>query len=142
MPLGSTRSFEAPETRGGLEPSEQSLNALVRLTVEDPGDDGEFKLPKMRSLVIMLSTNVLLQVSSLCSGDGQSHPDIYLFYVSQTTFFIIVSSGSKYAEHLGGSSTFSGLVIGIPTVMSGIALVPLVKLDGGRGHTLFLFLKI
>ena len=69
MPLGNVRSFRVPETQGGLEPSEQSQNALVRLTVEDPGDDGEFKLPKMRSLVIMLSTNVLLQVSSLCSGD-------------------------------------------------------------------------
>ena len=68
MPLGSVRSFRMPETRGGLEPSEPSLNALVRLTVEDPGDHGEFKLPKMRSLVIMLFTNVLLQVSSLCSG--------------------------------------------------------------------------
>jgi len=49
-----------------------------------------------------------------------------------TTFFIIVSSGSKYAEYLGGSSTFSGLVIGIPTVMSGMVLVPLVRSDGGK----------
>ncbi|KAF8272334.1 major facilitator superfamily domain-containing protein [Lactarius quietus] len=106
---GSVRSFGAPETRGRLEPTEH-LNTLVRLTVEDPGDDGEFKLPKIRSLAIMLFTNVLLQ----------------------TTFFIIVSSGSKYAEYLGGSSTFSGLVIGIPTVISGMALVPLVRSDGGK----------
>ena len=67
MPCGNAHSFGAPETRGGLEPSEQNLNALVRLTVEDLGDDGEFKLPKMRSLVIMLFTNVLLQVGSLRS---------------------------------------------------------------------------
>ncbi|KAI9460196.1 MFS general substrate transporter [Lactarius psammicola] len=66
--------------------------------------------PKMRSLVIMLFTNVLLQ----------------------TTFFVVVSSGSKYAEYLGGSSTFSGLVIGIPTVISGMTLVPLVRSDGGE----------
>jgi len=65
MPWGNAHSFRAPETRGGLEPSEQSLNALVRLAVEDPGDDGEFKLPKMRSLVIMLFTNVLLQVDDV-----------------------------------------------------------------------------
>ncbi|KAH9043800.1 MFS general substrate transporter [Lactarius pseudohatsudake] len=64
----------------------------------------------MRSLVIMLFTNVLLQ----------------------TTFFVVVSSGSKYAEYLGGSSTFSGLVIGIPTVISGMTLVPLVRSDGGE----------
>ncbi|KAI9512305.1 major facilitator superfamily domain-containing protein [Russula earlei] len=76
---------------------------------EELDDDGELKLPKMQSLVIMISTNMLLQ----------------------TTFFIIVSSGSKYAEHLGGSATFSGLVIGIPTVISGMTLVPLVRRDGG-----------
>lgn len=109
-PSGGARSFGAPETRVGLEPSEQNSNALVTLTAEDPGDDGEFKLPKMRSLVIMLFTNVLLQ----------------------TTFFVVVSSGSKYAEYLGGSSTFSGLVIGIPTVISGMTLVPLVRSDGGE----------
>lgn len=82
MHEGSTRSSGAPETRGGLEPSEQNLNALARLTVDGPGDDGEFKLPKIRSLVIMLFTNVLLQVGSLCSGVGQPHPDIYLLHAS------------------------------------------------------------
>ena len=71
-PSGSARSFRAPETRGGLELSEQNLNALEILTVEDPGDDGEFKLPKMRSLVIMLFANVLLQVGLLCSGDDHT----------------------------------------------------------------------
>jgi hypothetical protein len=81
MHEGSTRSSGVPETRGRLESSEQNLNALARLTVESPGDDGEFKLPKIRSLVIMLFTNVLLQVGSLCSGDDQSHSDMYLLYV-------------------------------------------------------------
>jgi hypothetical protein len=66
-PSGNARSFGAPD---GLEPSEQNLNVI--LTVEDPGDDGEFKLPKMRSLVIMLFTNVLLQVGLLCSGDDHT----------------------------------------------------------------------
>lgn len=109
-PSGGARSSGAPETQVGLEPSEQNLNALAMLNTEGPGDDGEFKLPKMRSLVIMLFNNVLIQ----------------------TSFFIIVSSGSKYAEYLGGSSTFSGLVIGIPAVISGMTLIPLVRWDGGN----------
>ncbi|KAI0252669.1 major facilitator superfamily domain-containing protein, partial [Lactifluus subvellereus] len=90
-----------------IELGEQSARSV--LPAEEPDHDGELKLPKMRSLVIMIFTNVLLQ----------------------TTFFIIVSSGSRYAEHLGGSATFSGLVIGIPTVFSGMVLVPLVRWDGG-----------
>ncbi|OBZ73127.1 hypothetical protein A0H81_06938 [Grifola frondosa] len=75
----------------------------------DGEDDGEFKLPRMASLVIVQLSAALLQV----------------------TFFIIVSSSNEYAQHLGGTSTFSGLVIGIPTVFSGLALVPLMKLDQG-----------
>ncbi|OCH89966.1 MFS general substrate transporter [Obba rivulosa] len=72
-------------------------------------EDGEYKLPRMASLVIVLLASALLQVS----------------------FFIVVSSSNQYAEHLGGTSTFSGLVIGIPTVFSGLALLPLMKLDQG-----------
>ncbi|GBE85784.1 MFS general substrate transporter [Sparassis latifolia] len=72
--------------------------------------DHELKLPKIGSLVIVLSASALLQVS----------------------FFIIVSSSNEYAQHLGGTSTFSGLVIGIPTVFSGLALLPLMKVDQGR----------
>ena len=49
----------------------------------------------------------------------------------QISFFIIVSSSDQYAEYLGGTATFSGLVIGIPTVFSGLALIPLTKLDQG-----------
>ncbi|KAI0338122.1 MFS general substrate transporter [Trametopsis cervina] len=75
------------------------------LEVQDP----ELKLPPLASLVIVLLTSTLLQVS----------------------FFIIVSSSNEYAQHLGGTSTFSGLVIGIPTVFSGLALLPLLKLDQG-----------
>ncbi|TFY50364.1 hypothetical protein EVG20_g11562 [Dentipellis fragilis] len=71
--------------------------------------DPELKLPKMSSLVVMIALNALSQVS----------------------FFIIVSSSSKYAEYLGGSATFSGLVIGIPVVFAGVALIPLMRLDKG-----------
>ncbi|KAH8113127.1 major facilitator superfamily domain-containing protein [Phellopilus nigrolimitatus] len=50
----------------------------------------------------------------------------------QISFFSIVSSSSAYAEHLGGTATFSGLVIGIPTAVSGFMLIPLMKIDRGR----------
>ncbi|KZT21475.1 membrane transporter [Neolentinus lepideus HHB14362 ss-1] len=79
------------------------------LAGNEPVDDPEFKLPKLRSLAIIILTNVLLQVS----------------------FFIIVSSSSEYAASLGGTATFAGLVIGIPTVFSGLTLLPLMKLDQG-----------
>ncbi|KAI0320900.1 major facilitator superfamily domain-containing protein [Amylostereum chailletii] len=71
--------------------------------------DPELKLPRMSSLIIVIMTNALSQIS----------------------FFIVVSSGSRYAEHLGGTATFSGLVIGIPVVTSGLALVPSVRIDRG-----------
>lgn len=47
------------------------------------------------------------------------------------SFFVIVSSSSAYSEHLGGNATFSGVVIGIPTAFACIALVPMMKYDGG-----------
>lgn len=72
-------------------------------------EDPEFKLPKLSSLAVILITNALMQIS----------------------FFIIVSSSSSYAEHLGGTATFSGLTIGIPTAISGLALIPLMKYDQG-----------
>jgi len=50
---------------------------------------------------------------------------------TQATLFIVVSSGSEYTEYLGGSHTFSGLMIGIPAFISGMILAPLVRRDGG-----------
>ncbi|VDC04106.1 unnamed protein product [Peniophora sp. CBMAI 1063] len=81
------------------------LNAVQADTV-----DPELRLPKTSSLVITIMWNVL----------------------SQTSFFIIVSSGSEYAKFLGGTDTFAGLVLGIPTVCSGLALIPLTRYDRGR----------
>ncbi|EIW52779.1 MFS general substrate transporter [Trametes versicolor FP-101664 SS1] len=63
----------------------------------------------MTSLVIMQAASAMMQIS----------------------FFIVVSSSNAYAQHLGGTSTFSGLVIGIPTAFSGMALLPLMKYDQG-----------
>ncbi|KAI0935127.1 hypothetical protein AcW1_009294 [Taiwanofungus camphoratus] len=74
-----------------------------------PDQDGEYELPKIRSMVTVISASALLQVS----------------------FFIIVSSSNQYAQHLGGTATFSGLVVGIPTVFSGLALLPLMRIDQG-----------
>ncbi|KAK7024830.1 major facilitator superfamily domain-containing protein [Favolaschia claudopus] len=75
-----------------------------------PEDDPEFRLPSMGSLAMVIATNALLQFG----------------------FFVTVSSAALYAEYLGGSALFSGLTIGIPTVFSGLALIPLTKYDGGR----------
>ncbi|KAG9225582.1 hypothetical protein PLEOSDRAFT_1050469 [Pleurotus ostreatus PC15] len=74
-------------------------------------EDSELKLPKLTSLIIVILGNCLLQA---CQS------------------FLIVSSASAYAEHLGGTATFSGLVIGIPTLFSGIALLPMTKTDKGK----------
>lgn len=78
-------------------------------TSDNHSEEEEYKLPNMASLVIMLSMNLLLQVS----------------------FFIVVSSSNKYAEYLGGNATFSGIVIGIPTAFAGLSLIPLTKYDKG-----------
>ncbi|KDR68701.1 hypothetical protein GALMADRAFT_256505 [Galerina marginata CBS 339.88] len=77
---------------------------------EENFESREFKLPSKRSLFIIIGGNALFQAS----------------------FFIVVSSASAYAEHLGGSATFSGLTIGIPTVFSGFALIFVTRLDAGR----------
>ena len=47
----------------------------------------------------------------------------------QNTFFIVVSSSNEYAEYLGGTSTFSGLTIGIPTGVGFLTLLPLTWVD-------------
>jgi len=85
---------------------QEAQSSPSRNHVHAPDD---FRLPKMTSLVIVLLASALLQVS----------------------FFIVVSSSNQYAAHLGGTATFSGLVIGIPTVFSGLALVPITKFDNG-----------
>ncbi|THH09403.1 hypothetical protein EW146_g8692 [Bondarzewia mesenterica] len=72
-------------------------------------NDAELKLPKISSLACMIGLNALSQVS----------------------MFIVVSSASKYAESLGGTATFAGLVIGIPVVFAGLALIPLMAIDRG-----------
>lgn len=102
--------------------------AVSRYGRDSPQVDPELKLPPLASLIIVLMTSGLLQVSNCCeSHDAQC----LILRILQISFFIIVSSSNAYAQHLGGTSTFSGLVIGIPTVFSGLALLPLLKLDQG-----------
>ncbi|CCL98473.1 uncharacterized protein FIBRA_00471 [Fibroporia radiculosa] len=91
------------------EPRVDSPDQEALPAVGESLDYDEFKLPKLTSLAIVLAANGLLQI----------------------TFFVVVSSSDQYAQYLGGTSTFSGVVIGIPTVFSGMALIPLMKLDEG-----------
>ncbi|KAG5637400.1 hypothetical protein H0H81_004708 [Sphagnurus paluster] len=88
---------------------------LNNADIIDNSLDPELKLPRRASLVIMITANALLQLNSLV----------------EISFFIIVSSSNEYALHLGGTSTFSGIVIGIPTIFSGLALIPLARYDRG-----------
>lgn len=113
-----------------------STQALTRSGVAAPvPQDSDFKLPKISSLVIVQLTSALLQVGPLVYRDVSSCNPILRPKIS---FFIIVSSANLYAEHLGGSATFSGLVIGIPTVFSGLSLLPLIRIDQGRMSEPFL----
>ncbi|THU88223.1 MFS general substrate transporter [Dendrothele bispora CBS 962.96] len=81
------------------------------VTTYDREQDPELILPKTSSLIIILLANMFMQIS----------------------FFIVVASSNAYAQHLGGTATFSGVVIGIPTVFSGITLIPLSMLKWDRG---------
>ncbi|KAI1788585.1 MFS general substrate transporter [Ganoderma leucocontextum] len=105
--LNLTQPRRLPSLRDGAGPAAQDRQADE--TTISPEVDEELKLPKTASLVIVLLSNVLLQI----------------------TFFVIVSSSNDYAQHLGGTSTFSGLVIGIPTAVSGLTLLPLMRFDQG-----------
>ncbi|KAG9313941.1 major facilitator superfamily domain-containing protein [Chiua virens] len=95
-----------------------SLRAPASASGNSDQRGDEFKLPKMASLSIIIAYQIMLQIS----------------------FYIIVSSSSKYAEFLGGNATFSGIVIGIPTLFSGMALIPMTKYDKGRSLSFLLHL--
>lgn len=97
--------------------SRRGHNGHVENAEEEQFIESELKLPSYRSLFVAIGGNALFQFS----------------------FFIIVSSASAYAEHLGGSAVFSGLIIGIPTVFSGITLIFMTRLDKGRYKRPFQF---
>ncbi|EIN04013.1 MFS general substrate transporter [Punctularia strigosozonata HHB-11173 SS5] len=114
------RSREHALPFGRLQPSFLRLSSTIRSSARsvaaEPTSEAqedtsrtvdEFKLPRMSCLCTMILCNVFLQLS----------------------FFVVVSSSNEYAKHLGGTSTFSGVVIGIPTAVSGLALLPIMKYD-------------
>ncbi|KAI1788595.1 MFS general substrate transporter [Ganoderma leucocontextum] len=92
--------------QSGATSAQNSLRQADEATVGSEIDD-EYKLPKRSSLAIVIFSNVLLQ----------------------NTFFIVVSSSNEYAAYLGGTSTFSGLTIGIPTGVGFLTLLPLTMID-------------
>ncbi|KAH6917733.1 membrane transporter [Coprinopsis sp. MPI-PUGE-AT-0042] len=94
---------------------EPTATTSVHEVEENSSSADEFKLPSRSSLFVVIFGNVLLQ----------------------TNFFVIVSTASMYAEYLGGTATFSGLVIGIPTVFSGLALLVTTRFDKGRYNACF-----
>ncbi|KZP28913.1 MFS general substrate transporter [Athelia psychrophila] len=69
--------------------------------------DPELQMPKRSSLIILLTSHLLLQIS----------------------FFIPVASANSYVQHLGGTSAFSGVVLGVPVVAAGLAIIPMMKYD-------------
>ncbi|KAJ7148554.1 membrane transporter [Mycena crocata] len=105
-PAGSSLTIR-PAGSSNAEPEQFEMQVSESVP---PAEDPELRLPDRTSLSIMIGTNALLQFS----------------------FFVTVSSASAYAEYLGGSATFSGLTIGIPTAFSGLLLPLLVKYDEGR----------
>lgn len=114
-------------------------NALARVTNDRESNstntNDELKLPKLGSLIIMIGANTLLQASFHSNQTTTELSDLPINYI-QISFFIVVSSSNEYAQHLGGTSTFSGVVIGIPTVFAGLSLLPLMKFDGGKSESL------
>ncbi|EFJ26237.1 hypothetical protein SELMODRAFT_32907, partial [Selaginella moellendorffii] len=66
----------------------------------------ELRFPPLMSLCIILSANFLFNLS----------------------FFIIVPTATSYTKHLGGESLFSGLTVGVVTLVSFILVIPLSKL--------------
>ncbi|KAG6380755.1 hypothetical protein JVT61DRAFT_5138 [Boletus reticuloceps] len=92
----------------------------------------EFKLPRTASLVIVIAYNIMLQVRRYATTALLVS---VTFVLRKLSFFVVISSSGKYVEHLGGNATFSGIAIGIPTLISGIALFPMTRYDKGRYAT-------
>ncbi|CAA7267687.1 unnamed protein product [Cyclocybe aegerita] len=106
----STYASKISEFSGIVSATREAFIQRVDSEEESILENSEFKLPGRRSLFIIIAGNALFQ----------------------TTFFIVVSSASAYAEYLGGSPTFAGLTIGVPALCSGLALLVITRVDGGR----------
>lgn len=51
-----------------------------------------------------------------------------------------MSSANAYSKYLGGTATFSGLIFGVPSLIAGLVLCPMVKYD--RGMSVQLSLRV
>ncbi|CAL1702378.1 unnamed protein product [Somion occarium] len=60
---------------------------------------------------------------------SQADPEFKLPKLSSLAIILITNG---LMQHLGGNATFSGIVIGIPTAISGLSLLPLMRFDQGR----------
>jgi hypothetical protein len=119
-----------------LPPSRSDSDGGALSTLQDPSpstDDPEYKLPDRISLFLVIAGNAMSQVKGIYLISRSDDSNI----CSQISFFIIVSSANAYAEHLGGSSTFSGLTIGVPAVFAALTLIPMVRYDGGQFYIYF-----
>ncbi|KAH0834726.1 hypothetical protein J3R83DRAFT_10277 [Lanmaoa asiatica] len=92
-------------------------------------DGEEFKLPKLASLAIVIAHNIML-------ADVHLRHELHSMTLARQklSFFIFISS-SEYAEYVDGSATESGVVIRIPSLFSGIILIPMTRYDKGRYTT-------
>jgi hypothetical protein len=79
--------------------------------------DPELRLPKTASLVIIIVSNLLLQVRSRCCIRC-----LQTLNDRKISFFIIVSSANAYVQHLGGTSVLSGVTLGVPTVCAALVI--------------------
>ncbi|KAH8826912.1 major facilitator superfamily domain-containing protein [Flagelloscypha sp. PMI_526] len=114
-------ALEPPPTSGRETPRSYSIERNIFNMVEEREID-DYKLPPTRNLVLLILGSTL----------------------HQTSAFMIVSSGVPYAQSLGGSPTFFGLVMGLPNAVSGLVMIPMVSLDGGnyKGPILFSYVCV
>lgn len=59
----------------------------------------------------------------------------------QVSSFIVVPASNEYAIHLGGTSVFSGVAIGIPPAFSALSLIFMTKYDKGEASYSFRYLS-
>ncbi|KAJ7161064.1 hypothetical protein C8R46DRAFT_1164650 [Mycena filopes] len=79
-----------------------------------PTEDPELRLPNWGSLITIIATNALLQVRRVVASQNQITDNV---------------PRVLFVKRSGGSAVFAGLTIGIPTVFSGLALIPLARYD-------------
>ncbi|EEB05431.1 membrane transporter [Schizosaccharomyces japonicus yFS275] len=80
-----------------------TLSSLRAQSTESP--ENEKLLPPMKNVVLIIINNFLSCVS----------------------FNIVIPISAEYSRHLGGTSSFSGIIIGTPTIVALLLLYPMLK---------------